>query len=216
AATDFAPVALLVEQPMVLVARKDLPADNLQQFITYAKANQDHMQYGSAGAGSPTHLSCALLNVAMGVKTTHVPYRGGGPAAQDLIASRIDYFCYNAPGAIPLIEGKLAKGIAILTRDRSPVLPGLASGHEQGLKDFAVDNWLAFFMPKRTPAPIVQKLNAAAVAALDTPAVKDRLKELGAEPVAADRRSPQYLQKFVESQIKKWAGPIKAAGVTGE
>src|SRR6266852_1824062 len=141
AVTDFAPVILLVDQPMVLIARNDLPADNLQQFIAYAKANQAKMQYGSAGAGAPTHLSCALLNAAIGINVTHVPYRGGGPAMQDLIAGRIDYLCLNAASSIPQIEGKTVKGIAILTKNRSPSLPNLASAQEQGLKDFTADNW---------------------------------------------------------------------------
>ena len=216
AATDFAPVALLVDQPMVLTARNDLPAENLQEFMAYAKANQAKMQYGSAGAGAPTHLSCALLNAAIGIKVTHVPYRGGGPALQDLIAGRIDYFCYNAPGAIPQIEGKTIKAIAILTKNRSPALPNLASAQEQGLKDFEADNWLAFFFPKGTPAAIIQKLHDAAVATIDTPAVRERLKELGADPVAPERQSPEYLQKFVEGQITKWAAAIRAAGVSAD
>ena len=214
AAADFAPVILLVDQPMVLIARKDFPADDLKQFIAYTKANQDKLQYGSAGAGAPTHLSCALLNAAIGIEAAHVPYRGGGPAMQDLIASRIDYFCYNTPIAIPQIKAKTVKGIAMLSRNRSQALPEIATAHEQGLKDFEAENWLAFFLPKGTPTAIIRKLHAASVAALDTPAVRLRLKELGADPVAADRQSPEYLQKFVEAQIIRWAAAIKAAGVS--
>jgi tripartite-type tricarboxylate transporter receptor subunit TctC len=216
AATDFAPVGMLVDQPTVLLARKDFPADNLPAFIAYAKANQAKMQFGSAGAGSPTHLSCALLNAAMGINVTHVPYRGGGPAMQDLIAGRIDYICLNIGGAFPQIESKTVKAIALLTKSRSPILPNLATADEQGLKDFAADNWLGFFLPKATPAPIVRKLNDAAIATLDTPAVQKRLRDIGVEPIASERRSPEYLAKFVVSEIDKWAGPIKAAGVTGE
>ncbi len=214
AVTDFAPVILLVDQPMVLIARNDLPADDLQQFIAYAKANQAKMQYGSAGAGAPTHLSCALLNAAIGINVTHVPYRGGGPAMQDLIAGRIDYFCYNTPAAIPQIVGKTVRAIAVLSMNRSRALPTLATAHEQGLKDFEADNWLAFFVPKATPAAIIQGLHDAAVATLATPAIQQRLTELGADPVAPERQSPQYLGKFVEGQIAKWAAAIKAAGVS--
>jgi tripartite-type tricarboxylate transporter receptor subunit TctC len=213
AATDFAPVALVAELPLVLVARKDLPADNLQEFIVYAKANQAKMQYGSAGAGSSSHLACALLNAAIGVNVTHVAYRGGGPATQDLIAGRIDYQCLNAPAAIPLLEGNLVKAIAILTKNRSPVLPNLASAHEQGLKDFEVDNWLAFFLPKGTPTAIIRKLHEATVATMDRPAVQGRLRELGTDGIAAERRSPDYLQSFVEREIKKWGAAIKANGL---
>jgi tripartite-type tricarboxylate transporter receptor subunit TctC len=216
AATDFAPVGLLVDLPMVMVARTSLPANDLQEFIAYAKANQAKMQYGSAGTGAPTHLSCALLNAAIGVNITHVPYRGSAPALQDLIAGRIDYHCLNAAAAIPHIEGRTAKPITMLTKSRSPTFPALATAHEQGLNDFAADNWLAFFLPKGTQAAIVHKLNDAAVAAMTTPAVAARLKEIGADVVASDRRSPEFLQKFVASEIEKWAAPIKAAGVSGE
>ena len=216
AATDFAPVALLVDLPMMLVTRTSLPPNNLPDFIAYAKANQAKMQYGSAGTGAPTHLACALFNAAIGVNITHVPYRGSSQALQDMIAGRIDYFCLNASAAIPHVEGKTAKAIAMFTRERSPTFPTLATAQEQGLKDFTADNWLAFFLPKGTPGAVVQKLHEASVAALNTPAVAARLKEVGADPVAPDRRSPEYLQTFVESEIEKWAAPIKAAGVVGE
>src|SRR4029453_5700149 len=213
AATDFAPVALVAELPQVLVARKDLPANNLQEFIAYAKANHAKMQYGSAGAGSSSHLACALLNAAIGLDITHVAYRGGAPATLDLIAGRIDYQCPNAAAALPLLEGNLVKAIAILTKKRSPILPNLASAHEQGLKDFEVDNWLAFFLPKGAPTAIIRKLHEATVATMDRPAVQERLRALGAEVVAPERRSAAYLQGFVEREIKKWAAIIKASGV---
>ena len=110
AATDFAPVMLIAQTPLVLLARKDLPADNLKEFIAYAKANQASMQYGSGGAGSASHLACVLLNAAIGINVTHVPYRGAAPAMQDLIAGRIDYQCPDTPIAIPQIQSKMARG----------------------------------------------------------------------------------------------------------
>lgn len=213
AATDFAPVALLVDQPMVLVARTTLPVNNLVEFIAYGKANADKMQYGSAGTGSATHLACALFNAAAGLKITHVPYRGGGASIQDLIAGRIDYHCLNAASAVGYIENKTVKAIAVLTKNRSPALSSLASVNEQGLTGFNADNWLAFFFPKNTPVPIVKALHDAAVATITTPGVVARLKEIGVDVVAPERRSPEYLQQFVESQIKKWAEAIKASGV---
>ena len=216
AASDFAPVGLLVDLPMVMVARMSLPADDLPQFIAYAKQNQAKMQYGSAGAGAPTHLSCALLNAAIGVNITHVPYRGSAPALQDLIAGRIDYHCLNAAAAIPHLEGRTAKAITMLTRSRSPTFPNIPTAQEQGLRDFVADNWLAFFLPKGAPAPIVQRLNEASIAAMTTPAVQARLKEIGADVVAPERRSPEFLQAFVAGEIEKWAGAIRAAGVAGE
>jgi tripartite-type tricarboxylate transporter receptor subunit TctC len=213
-AADFAPVALFAEQPMVLITRKDFPASNLQEFIAYVKENGAKLQYGSAGVGSTTHLGCALLNAAAGINITHVPYRGGGPVMVDLMAGHVDYMCANSVSAVPQIASKTLNGIAILARSRSPLLPSLATAHEQGLTNFEAVTWTAFFMPKGTPAAIVKKLNDATIEAMNNPAVKDRMQELGVATVAAERRSPDYLQKFVESEIAKWAAAIEAAGIS--
>src|ERR671916_878208 len=209
AATDFAPVALIAEVPLILITRKDFPANSLQEFITYAKANQGKMTFGSAGAGSATHLGCVLLNSALGVDVSHVPYRGTGPAMQDLAGGRIDYMCEIVTTALPQIQGGAVKALATMTKGRSPVLPDLATAHEQGLKNFEAYTWNAFFMPKGTPEPIIKKLHDATVQAMDTPAVKQRLEGLGVSLVAPERRSPEYLAKFVRSEIEKWAAPIK-------
>ncbi len=213
-ATDFAPVALFAEQPMVLLVRKDFPANTLPEFIAYVKANAAKLQFGSAGVGSTTHLGCALINAATGISITHVPYRGGGPAMQDLIAGQIHYLCLNSANAISQIEGGTLKGIALLAKSRAPSLPNLATADEQGLADFEAVTWNAFFLPKGTPAPIVKKLNAAVVETMNTPAVQERMHQLGVSLVAPERRSPEYLQKFVEAEIAKWAAPIKAAGIS--
>ena len=213
AATDFTPVALIFEVPMVVMTRKDFPADNLQQFIAYARANHATMQYGSSGAGGTGHLACALLNAAIGVDITHVPYRGGGPAMTDLLAGRIDYQCALANIAMPQVDAKQAKAITVMSPERSPIMPNLATAHEQGLTNFEATAWNGIFLPKDTPAAIVEKLHAAVIATMETPAVKERLKELGATVVSRERQSPAYLQKFVEAEIAKWAATIKAAGI---
>ena len=211
--TDFAPVALVTQQPIVLVARKDFPAQNLQEFIAYSKANEQKMQYGSPGVGSGNHLACALLNAAIGVNVTHVPYRGGGPAIQDLIAGRTDYQCPNNVLAMPLIESRAIKAIAVLTRQRSPTVLDLASAHEQGLVDFDVSTWFALALPKGAPAAIVGKLNDATVAAMNGPATQQQMKKIGADLVAPERRSPEYLQQFFATEVARWAKIIKASGV---
>ena len=213
AATDFAPVALIVEQSIVLAARNSLPVENLQQFGAYAKSNQAQMQYGSPGVGSVPQLACALVNSAFGANITHVPYRGGPPAIQDLIAGRIDFLCMTGTIAIPQIKSGAVKGLAILTRDRSPSLPALVSAHEQGLTNFHASTWYGIFLPKGTPAPIVQKLHAAAVAAVKTPTVQERLRETGTDLVIPERRSPEYLANFVISEVDRWAAIIKASGI---
>jgi len=216
AATDFAPVALIAEQPIALLARPDLPADNLRQFIAYAKANQAGMKYDSAGTGSAVQLSCVLLNAANGLSITHVPYRGSAPAMQDLIAGRIDYQCANLAPALGQVEAHQVKALAILGRRRTALMPDLATADEQGLTGFDAILWYGLFLPRGTPAAIVQKLNAAAIATLNTPSVQERMKQIGAESAAPEFRSSEYLGKLVESEIEKWAGPIKASGVTAD
>lgn len=216
AATDFTPVAFLAETPIALTVRKDLPANNLKEFIAYAKENQTKMQFGSAGAGSATHLGCVVLNTAMGTNITHVPYRGTGPAMQDLHAGRIDFLCEIIATAKPQIDAGTIKALAIMTKERSPVLPNLPTAREQGVNNLEAYTWSSLFLPKGAPAAIVKKLNAAAVAAITTPAVREKLQGLGATVATPDRQSPEYLGKFVVSEIKKWEAPIKASGVTAD
>jgi len=216
AAADFAPVVLVAETPLLLLARTDLPAGNLPEFTAYARANQAKMQFGSGGAGSASHLACMLVNLAIGINVTHVPYRGAAPAMQDLIAGRIDYQCPDSPTSVAQVEAGTVKAIAVLTRERSPRLPEVPTAREQGLQDVAASNWFAVFGPKGTPPAIVEKLRVAIVAAMDSPTVRARMRDIGADLVAPERRSPQYLQTFVEAEIAKWAGPIKASGATVE
>jgi tripartite-type tricarboxylate transporter receptor subunit TctC len=212
--TDFAPVGLVAVVPIVLITRKDLPVDDLKSFITYTKANESKMQFGSAGAGSATHLGCVLLNYLIGVQVTHVPYRGTGPAMTDLQGGRIDYLCEIITTAKPQIDGGSVKGIAIFDSKRSPALPKLPTAAEQGTPKLEAYTWNAFFLPKGTPDDVVKKLNAAMLAAMKTPWVRERLEGLGAEIVSDDRATPQYLKDFVKSEIEKWAVPIKASGVS--
>jgi tripartite-type tricarboxylate transporter receptor subunit TctC len=216
AINDFTPVALFSEQPMVLEARKDLPANTIPEFVALLKANAAKMQYGSAGAGTTTHLACSLLNATIGVNVTHVPYRGSAPAANDLIGGQIDYLCGNLGAAAPLIIGKQVKAIAMLSRDRSPLMPDLASAHEQGLTGFDVTTWTAFFLPKGAPRAIVDKLNEVAHATMDTPVIKSRMLDIGVTGVAPERRSPDYLAKFVADEVVRWEGPIKSGGLQVE
>jgi tripartite-type tricarboxylate transporter receptor subunit TctC len=213
AATDFAPTALIADVGLVLIARKDLPAGDLAQFIAYGKANQGKMQFGSGGAGTSSHIGCVLLNQTIGIDTQHIPYRGGGPAMADLVAGRVDYVCNIASTVGQAIEAKQVKAIAALTRERSPILPDLPTAHEQGLAGFDAYTWNGVFLPKGTPPALVQRLNDALVAVMDNPAFRERLHALGLIVVAPERRTPAYLQAFVVSEIEKWAAPIKASGV---
>lgn len=214
AVADFAPVGLTVEQPRLLVVRKDLAVSTLPEFIAYAKANAEKLKYGSAGAGSAAHVACMLLNSIIGVDITHVPYRSTSLAMQDIAAGRVDYICDVISGALPLVQSQAVKPIAYLSLKRSSVLPQIATAHEQGLPDFDTSSWHAMFFPAGTPDAIVRRLNAALGETLDTATVRERLEALGATPVAAERRSPEYLASFLAREIEKWAGPIKSAGAS--
>jgi tripartite-type tricarboxylate transporter receptor subunit TctC len=212
--TDFTPVALIAEVPLIVITRKDLPPNNFSQFVAYAKENHAKMQFGSAGAGSATHMGCLLLNYVLKTNMTHVPYRGTGPAMQDLLGGRIDMLCEVITTGKPQVEGGGVKAIAIMDKARSPALPNLPTTGEQGTPGLEAYTWNAVFLPKGVPDAIVAKLNAAILGAMKTPAVRDRLTGLGAQIVTDDRATPQYLGQFLKSEIEKWAAPIKASGVS--
>lgn len=211
--TDFTPVALIAEVPIIVIARKSLPVNNLREFIAYTKANQAKMSFGSGGIGAASHLGCVVLNSAMGTHVTHVPYKGGGPAMQDLLAGRIDFECEIMSTAKSHIDHGDLKALAIMSKTRSPAEPKIPTTLEQGL-DAQAYTWNALFLPKGAPESVVKTLNAAVVKAMNDPEVHALLGKLGVEIVSNDRATPEYLREFVKSEIKKWAGPIKESGVS--
>jgi len=213
---DFDPVILIAEVPLVLVTNKELPANNLQEFIAYAKANKGKLNFGSAGTGSATHLGCVLLNSTAGIEAAHVPYRGSGPAMNDIIGGQIQYLCDVVSTGKPQIDAGTVKAMAFMGKQRSPVLPNLPTADEQGLKGFEAYTWNAIFVAKGTPPDIIKRLHGAALTAMNDPDVKKRLGDLGAQIVSADRATPEYLGAFVKSEIEKWAAPIKASGARVE
>jgi tripartite-type tricarboxylate transporter receptor subunit TctC len=213
AVADFAPVGVVVENVKFLAVRKDFPAKTLGEFIAYAKANHKSMQYGSAGIASATHVTCVLLNHAIGVNVTHVPYRGTGPALQDMIAGRIDYMCEVTSTGAPHVRVDAIKALAILSPARNAALPGVPTADEQGLKDFDADGWNAFFFPRGTPDAIVRKLAQATSAVLDLPDVQGRLEKAGLNIAVPARRTPEYLGKLVASELDKWGPPVRASGI---
>ena len=215
-ATDFAPIGLVSESPRILDVRKDLPVSNLKEFVAYVKANHAKMQFGSAGVGAGTHLPCVLLNVAMGVEVTHIPYRGEGPALQDLVAGRIDYMCNTIQVGAAQAKSGNVKAIAVMAPRRSAVIPELATSSEQGLAGVEASVWNAFFFPKGTPDPIVRKMAKAVSDMLDNPALRKRLEDLGLEIVPPERRGPEYLAKFVPEEIERWGKVVVAARITPE
>jgi tripartite-type tricarboxylate transporter receptor subunit TctC len=211
---DFTAIGLIATAPPILIVRKDLPVHDLHEFIAYAKTNQGKLQFGSAGAGSGPHVTCLLLNSAIGITATHIPYRGSSQAEQDLVAGRFDYMCDFIATALPQINGNTVRPIATLTRERTTVLPDLATAAEQGLKDFDTPGWYALFAPAKTPPAVVARLNRALVAALDQPAARDHLQKLGNTVPPPAQRTPEWLNDFLRREIVKWAAPIKASGTT--
>jgi tripartite-type tricarboxylate transporter receptor subunit TctC len=210
---DFRSVGLILEAPLVLVVRKDLPVRSMQEFVAYAKANADKMQFASAGTGSAIHLGCALMNSVTGLNVTHIPYRGSNPAMQDLASGRVDYLCDIVTTAKPQIDGGTVKAIAVLDDTRSAALPDVPTAKEQGF-DVKAYTWNAFFLPKGTPDAIASKLNQAMVEAMKTQAVREKLDAVGLKLVAEERATPAYLDGFVQSEIAKWAVLIKASGIS--
>jgi tripartite-type tricarboxylate transporter receptor subunit TctC len=210
---DFRSVGLILEVPLVLVVRKDMPVKSMQEFVAYAKANADKMQFASAGTGSAIHLGCALMNSVTGLNIVHVPYRGSNPAMQDLASGRVDYLCDIVTTAKPQINGGTVKAIAVLDDARSAALPDVPTAKEQGY-DVKAYTWNAFFLPKGTPETIAGKLNEAMVETMKTPVVRGKLDAVGLKLVSEERATPAYLDGFVRSEIAKWAVLIKASGIS--
>jgi tripartite-type tricarboxylate transporter receptor subunit TctC len=212
--TDFEPVAIVTESPRLLVARKGLPVNNLQELIAYMKANQAKMQYGSAGVGSGTHLPCALLNYTLGVDITMVPYRGENPSLQDVIADRIDYMCTTIQsGAVQAKQGTV-KGIATMAPRRAAIISDLATTGEQGLAGVEATVWNGFFFPKGTPKPIVDKMHKAIETMISRPEIKQKMESLGLEILPPEQRTSEYMKTFLPKDIERWGKVIKAAGIS--
>jgi tripartite-type tricarboxylate transporter receptor subunit TctC len=216
AVADFEPVALVTESPRILVARNGLPVKNLQELVAYTKANQDKMQYSSAGVGSGTHLPCALFNFALGVNVTHVPYRGEGPALQDVIADRIDYMCTTIQSGAAQARNGSVKGIAVMSSRRAAVSPNLPTTGEQGVPGVEATVWNGFFFPKGTPKPIVDKMQKAVETMLTKPEIRQKMEALGLEILPPEQRTPEYLAKFLKEDVERWGKVIKDAGISVE
>ena len=211
--TDFEHVALHNDSARVLIVRKDFPANNFAEFVAYVKANADKIQYGSPGVGSGGHVCAILFDQATGVRPTHVPYRGAAPAMQDLLGGRLDYRFEQISTAIPQIRNNTVRALATMGPERGPGLEEVPTSDSQGLKGIDCGAWGAFSFPKGTPKAIVQKLATATSGALDTPAVQERFKTLGVTNIAPNRRSPEYLNQFVKTEVERWGSAIKASGV---
>ena len=210
-AKDFDPIGLVAGTPILIVARKDFPAANLKEFIVKVKDPAAKVKQAHAGVGSVSFTTCTLLTSQLGTKNIVAAYRGTGPALNDLVGGQVDYMCDQIVNLVEQVKGGSIKAYAIATPERSPALPNVPTTKEAGLPDYQVSAWNALFAPKGLPKEIAVKLNETLVKALDDEATRRRLLELGS--VIPDRagRSPQALQKLVESEVARWTPILKAA-----
>jgi tripartite-type tricarboxylate transporter receptor subunit TctC len=213
AADDFTPIGLVADVPMTLVARKDFPAKDLKELVSYVQANKDKVTYANAGVGSASHLCGMLLMSAIKADLTTVPYKGTGPAMNDLLGGQVDFMCDQTTNTTGQIKAGKIKAYAVTTKAPVASLPNLPTASAAGLPGFEIAVWHALYGPKNLPKPVADKLQAALQHAVKDPMVKQKLADLGTEPVAAARATPAALDQFLRSEIVKWTRIIKAAGV---
>ncbi|MCW5746276.1 MAG: tripartite tricarboxylate transporter substrate binding protein BugD [Alphaproteobacteria bacterium] len=211
--SDLEPVILLPSNPQLILSKNDVPAKTLAEFVAYVKANQAKLSAGNAGLGSGSHIGGMAFEKAAGVKLQYVPYRGTGPAMQDLISGQIDLMIDQTSNALPQVRAGKVRAYAITAPARSAAAPDIPTVDEAGLPGMYVTIWHGLWVPKGTPAAVIARLNAAANAALDDPAVRKRLADLGQDIPPADQRSPAALRAFHKAEADKWWPLIKAAGV---
>ncbi len=213
---DLAPVSLLTIAPMWLIGKKDFPADNVKDLVAWLKANPDKATMGAVGWGGASHLCGVYFQKETGTRVTFVSYRGAAPGNQDLVAGHIDLFCPEASNSLALVRSGKVKAFAVLAKSRWHAAPDVPTIDEAGLPGLYIPFWHAFFVPAGTSAEIVGKLNAAAVAALSDPAIRQRLTELGQEIPARDMLTPAALAAFQKAEMEKWWPIIKAANIKAE
>lgn len=213
AKADFAPVGLVTDVPMTIVAKKDFPAKDLKELVAYVKANPDKVTLANAGVGAASHLCGMLFMQALGTSLTTVPYKGTGPAMNDLVGGQVDLMCDQTTNTTGQIKGGAIKAYAVTTATRVPSLPDLPTTKEAGLPGVQVAVWHGIYAPKSTPDAVTKKLSDALKVALKDATVKQRFNELGTEPVSDDRATPKVLGDFVVAEIDRWKPIITAAGV---
>jgi tripartite-type tricarboxylate transporter receptor subunit TctC len=213
---DFEPVALLGSNPMLIVSKNAMPAKNLTELVAWLKANQDKTTIGTAGVGSGTHFSALYFQNLIDTKIPYVPYRGTGPALQDLVAGQIDLIVDQASNSLPQVQAGRIRAYGVTDTKRLAAEPSIPTVDEAGLPGFHVAVWSAFWVPKGTPKDIVAKLNSAVVESLADPAVRKRLGDVGVDIPAREQLTPQALRALQKAEAAKWWPMIKAANVKPE
>jgi tripartite-type tricarboxylate transporter receptor subunit TctC len=210
---DLAPVSLICDYPNVMAVPMSSPAHSVQEFIAYARANPGKANYASSGHGTSVHLSGELFNKMTGLKLQHIPYRGAGPALNDLIPGRVDVMFNNIGAVMPLIKGGQLRALGVTSSKRAAELPDVPTVSEAGVPGFDVSAWYALFVPAKTPPAVIQKLHADTVLALADPATRTRLEQLGVGVIGS---SPEELRAHLKAEMDKWGVIIKEAGIKVE
>src|SRR6266545_2802453 len=208
---DLAPVSLICDYPNVMAVPISSPARSVADFIAYATTNKGRVTFASSGHGTSVHLSGELFKRMAGIEMMHVPYRGAGPALNDLLPGRVDVMFNNIGSVLPLIQGGKLRGLAVTTAKRMPAVPHLPPIAEAGVPGFDVSSWYGLFAPAKTPPEIIRKMHADTVAALNDQATKERLEQLGVLVVGS---TPEQLAAFLKAEMDKWAPVIKEAGIS--
>jgi tripartite-type tricarboxylate transporter receptor subunit TctC len=208
---DFEPIGIAASLPVLILTRKNFPAKDLKEFVSYLRDNGSKLNMAHAGVGSVSFTTCLLLNSIVGIRPTMTPFQGTGPAMNALVAGRVDYMCDQVVSAVPQIQAGTIKAYAVGTAARNPALPNIPTSAEAGLPEFQASAWNALFAPKGTPPAIVAKLNAALGRALDDRDTRKQLLDLGSDIPNREARTPQALAALVKSEIAKWTPIIKAA-----
>jgi putative tricarboxylic transport membrane protein len=210
---DFEHIGLVNEVPMTLVAKRDFPAKDLKELIAYVKANKEKVNYANAGLGAASHLCGMLFMTAIQTDVTTVPYGGTAPAMNDLLGGQVDFMCDQTTNTTSQIRAGKIKVYGVTTKKRVPSLPDVPTMDEAGLKGFEVSIWHALYAPKGTPKPVIEKLTKALQEAMKDGTVKQRFGELGTEPVAENRATPEAHRALLKAEIDRWGPIIKKAGV---
>ncbi len=208
-AKDLAPITMIEQDYNLMVVNPKVPAKNLQEFIAYAKSKPGAVNFGSPGNGSPAHLAGELMNQRAGLKMTHIPYKGSGPAVNDLIAGRITMMIDNMPALLPHVKAGTLRAIAVASEDRAAAAPDIPTFSQAGLKDFVIPAWKGLMAPAGTPPAIISKLHDAVVKVINKPEMQKKLIDLGAKPIG---NTPEQFATQIKEQTAWWAKLVKSTG----